>query len=126
MSTPPGPQDPYGQQPPQYGQQSGYTPPPPTGSYGGAPQNPPPPNYLVWAILTTVLCCLPLGVVSIVFSTQVNSKWAAGDVQGALDSSRKAKLFAIWSAIATAIGVLLYVLLFVVIGVSGGFETTYN
>ena len=27
-----------------------------------------PDNYLVWAILTTILCCLPFGVVSIVFA----------------------------------------------------------
>ena len=63
-------------------------------------QGAPPPNYLVWAILSTVLCCLPLGVASIVFAAQVNSKWAMGDVAGAQLSSSKAKKFAIWSAIA--------------------------
>lgn len=54
----------------------------------------------MWAILSTVLCCLPLGVASIVFAAQVNGKWAAGDVQGAQESARKAKTFAIWSAVA--------------------------
>jgi hypothetical protein len=53
----------------------------------------------VWAILSTICCCLPLGVVSIVFAAQVNSKWAVGDVAGAHASSRKAKTFAIWSAV---------------------------
>lgn len=77
-------------------------PPPPYGAYGGGYglQGAPPPNYLVWAILSTVLCCLPLGVASIVFAAQVNSKWAMGDVAGARTSSDKAKKFAIWSAIA--------------------------
>ena len=51
------------------------------------------PNYLVPAILATMLCCLPLGVVSIIFATQVNSKTAAGDIAGAMESSRKAKMF---------------------------------
>src|SRR6476620_364424 len=50
-------------------------------------------NYLVPAILSTVFCCLPLGVVSIIFATQVNSKIAAGDVAGAAEASKKAKMF---------------------------------
>lgn len=142
MTTPSGPQDPYGsgdnpygQQPPSYGQQPpAYGQQPPAygqggypsypqpgggygggygaGGYGGGGYNagPPPQNYLVWAILTTVLCCLPLGVVSIVFSTQVNSKWAQGDVAGAHESARKAKLFAIWSAVIGLIGAIVYVI----------------
>ena len=36
------------------------------------------PNHLVWAILSTLFCCLPLGIVSIVFAAQVNGKLAAG------------------------------------------------
>ena len=141
MSTPPGPQDPYGEQPgnepgtPAYGSQPpvygaqppsyGAQPPTygstPTGGYGATP---PPPNYLVWAILSTVLCCLPLGIASIVFSTQVNSKWAMGDTAGALEASRKAKQFAIWSAIAAAIVIVLYVVFIVVLGVAGN-RTSY-
>ena len=41
-------------------------PPPPAygGGYGGSPYGQPPANGLVWAILTTVLCCMPLGIVS--------------------------------------------------------------
>jgi len=93
----------YGQ--PQYGQQYGQ--PQYGGQPYGAPYGPPggapPPNYLVWAILSTVLCCLPLGVASIVFSAQVNSKYAAGDLAGAQESARKAKLFAIWSAAVTVV-----------------------
>lgn len=76
--------------------------------------NMPPQNYLVWAILTTLFCCLPLGVVSIVYSTQVNSKWAMGDAAGAYDSSNKAKQWAIWSAVASLVLIVLYVLFFIV------------
>ena len=36
------------------------------------------PNYLVQAILVTIFCCLPLGIVSIVYAAQVNGKAAAG------------------------------------------------
>jgi hypothetical protein len=100
----------------------GTSPPPPplAGGYhpagaGGTP----PPNYLVWAILSTVLCCLPLGVVSIVFAAQVNSKWYAGDVAGAVESSNRAKTFAIWSAVAGVVGALLWVVFVVVLGTMG-------
>src|SRR5690349_11032482 len=96
---------------------SEYGAPPPPPSYGAMPpgQPPagsPPPNYLVWAILETVCCCLPLGIVGIVFASQVNSKYAAGDFAGAQESSRKAKQFLIWGLviglIANIVGGLLY------------------
>lgn len=118
-------QQPYGQ--PSYGQQAPYGQQPygqapytqqPYGAYGqsfGAP----PQNYLVWAILSTVFCCLPLGVASIVFAAQVNSKWNAGDRAGAEDSSRKAKQFAMWSAIAGALVIAGYL----AIGVIGAMSS---
>ena len=100
-------------------------PPPPQPAYGGgSAQGAPPPNYLVWAILTTILCgctallSLPLGIASIVFSTQVNSKWAMGDVAGAQEASEKAKKFAIWAAI---VGVVVNVIGGVILFGTGGF-----
>lgn len=63
-------------------------------------------NYLIPAILSTIFCCLPLGVVSIIFATQVNSKVAAGDLAGAAEASRKAKMFMF---IAVGLGVLSWV-----------------
>ena len=39
----------------------------PPGSYQ-QPGGPPPPNYLVWAILATIFCCLPLGIPAIVMA----------------------------------------------------------
>lgn len=98
-------EQPYGAQ--QYGQPGAAQP-------YGQPAGGPPPNYLVWAILSTVLCCLPLGIASIVFAAQVNGKYASGDIAGAQDSSRKAKQFAIWGAVAGVIVIVLYILLVVV------------
>jgi hypothetical protein len=96
-------------------------PPPPYGAMpaGQPPMGPPPANNLVWAILSTIFCCLPLGVVSIVFAAQVNGKWAQGDFAGAQDAAKKAKQFAMWSAIAWVIIMILYVIFFVVLGVVG-------
>jgi hypothetical protein len=117
-----GGQQPEGQ--PQYGQpgQPQYGQPAPPyagGQFGGQPQygqpqyggqyGSPPPNHLVWAILSTLFCCLPLGIVSIVYAAQVNGKYAAGDVAGAHESSRKAKQFAIWSAVIGVVVAALYI-----------------
>lgn len=74
-----------------------------------APYGYPPENYLVWGILATVMCCVPLGIPSIVYSSQVNTKWAMGDYAGAQLSSTRAKQFAMWSAIASAVFWILYV-----------------
>lgn len=68
-------------------------------------------NYLIPAILSTVLCCLPLGVVSIIFATQVNSKVATGDIAGAMEASKKAKMFMF---IAVGAGVLTWVSVIVI------------
>jgi t-SNARE complex subunit (syntaxin) len=56
----------------------------------------------VQSILVT-FCCWPLGIVAIIFAAQVNSRLAAGDVNGALEASRKARLFC-W--IALGLGLL--------------------
>ncbi len=73
-------------------------------------------NNLVWAILTTLFCCLPLGIVSIIYAAQVNTKLAAGDVEGAQDSANKAKKWAIWSAAAFVALIVLYFILMLAIG----------
>lgn len=114
----PPPPPPAAEQPPAYGYgqpaygQPAYGQPaygqPAYGAPYGQPAGSPPPNHLVWAILTTVLCCLPLGIASIVFAAQVNGKYAAGDIAGAQESARKAKQFAIWSAIAMVILIVIY------------------
>jgi len=70
------------------------------------------PNHLVWAILTTLFCCLPLGVVSIVYASQVDGRRAAGDLAGAYAASRKAGWWAVASAAALPILLLLWFGLF--------------
>lgn len=78
----------------------------------------PPPNYLVWAIITTIMCCLPFGIVSIVFAAQVNTKWAAGDITGAQNSSKNAKTWA-WVSFGTGLFVIIaYAVLVFTIGLA--------
>jgi hypothetical protein len=114
---PPYGQPQYGQ--PQYGGQPQFGAQPPYGQPYGQPGGTPPPNYLVWAILTLIFCCWPLSIASIVFAAQVNGKWAAGDLAGAQESSRKAKQFALWSAISACVLFGLLILLFIVGAIAG-------
>ncbi|MCX7046810.1 MAG: CD225/dispanin family protein [Candidatus Sumerlaeota bacterium] len=51
------------------------------------------PNYLVPAILSTCCCCVPFGIVAIVYATQVDGKIASGDIAGAIESSKNAKMW---------------------------------
>ncbi len=61
------------------------------------------PNYLVQSILVTLCCCLPFGIAAIVYAAQVNTKVAAGDLAGAMESSNKAKM---WCWIAFGLGLV--------------------
>ncbi|HKI88150.1 MAG TPA: CD225/dispanin family protein [Draconibacterium sp.] len=86
----------------------------------------PPPNYLVWAILTTILCCLPFGIVSIVFASQVNAKYAAGDYDGANKSSKNAKTWAWVSFAVGAAGIIIYAIAIFALGVTAFWANGLN
>ena len=84
------------------------------------PQQPPAsvPNYLVPAILT-IFCCWPLSVVAIIFAAQVNGKLQAGDYAGAVDSSKKAKMFS-WISFGLGLVVIVIYVILMVLGVAVG------
>lgn len=88
----------------------GYGPGP--GGPGGPGYGSPPSSHLAWAILTTLFCCLPFGVVSIVFAAQVNSKWTVGDYAGAQAYSSKAKGWATASTICGVVVLVIYGIIF--------------
>lgn len=96
-----------------------------------APQsmNTMPPSYLVWSILVTILCCLPGGIISIIYAAQVSSKFRMNDYEGALDASKNAKKWAIISAIIGFV-VLIANLAFLIYRVSQGdleyYDTYYD
>ena len=58
-------------------------------------------NYLVFAILATVFCCLPAGIPAIIYAAHVNSKLQAGDLAGAQAASNNAKM---WCLISLGLG----------------------
>ena len=73
-----------------------------------------PDNNLVWAILCTVMCCVPLGVVAIIKATEVEKYWAQGEYEKAQKAADDAKK---WSLIGAASIAILLVLYFIVIGI---------
>ena len=98
---------PPSQQPPSYQPQPGYGPQQP---YGARP--PMPDTYLVWAILATLLCCMPFGIVSIVKASQVSTLYYQGNYAEACAASRAARNWAIASAVSSGAIVLVYVAVF--------------
>ncbi|MBQ6310756.1 MAG: CD225/dispanin family protein [Bacteroidales bacterium] len=97
-------QNPYGYQQPNQNQMPPY---------------PKPANNLVWGILTTILCCLPFGIVSIVFASKVDSLWYSGRYQESKDAARKA---ATWAIVSASIGILFSIIyiVFVVLAAAKG------
>lgn len=98
--------------PPVPGGQQGYNPN--QGYYGGQGYNPqgypygpgqqgPPPSYLAWAIISTLCCCMPFGIVAIIYASKVNSLWLRGDVYGAQKASQRAQL---WTILAIVLGLI--------------------
>ena len=87
-----------------------YVPPPVSNA-----THEPIPNHLAWAIIATVfslcLCCgvpgLITGIIAIVYSTHVNSKLNAGDIEGARRASKNAKTYC-WITTAFAVIGLLW------------------
>ena len=87
-----------------------WTPPPPPA--GGSATVP---NYLVPAIIS-VFCCWPLAIPAIIFAVQVNNKVTAGDIAGAQDASKKAKMFSFIAIGLGLAGILLYIIMIVFFG----------
>lgn len=62
-----------------------------------------PPTNMVWAVLATIFCCIPLGIVGIYFANQVSKRYLAGDIEGAKSASETG---AWWCIAAITIGVI--------------------
>ncbi|MDO4571256.1 MAG: CD225/dispanin family protein [Planctomycetia bacterium] len=82
----------------------------------GAPNVPPPnyggyqvPNYMVWAILELICCCLPLGIVGLVYSLSANRMAAEGRIPEAMEAANSAKT---WLLIGLFLGILSNLLVF--------------
>ena len=77
-----------------------------------------PDNNLVWAILSTVLCCLPFGIVAILSATKVDSLWAEGKYDESRAAAQNAKKWSIISAVSALVVWIIYFLFVVVFAVA--------
>ena len=60
---------------------------------GFAPvQTPDVPDYFVWSLLETLLCCLPIGIIALIFSNKANSAKSAGQYAEAQKNAKRAKI----------------------------------
>ena len=97
------PKAPEAPQPPKGGAYSAALTPPLQGAGGPVPTLPMPPTYLAWSIVMTILCCTIPGIVAIIFSAQVSSRFHQGDIEGAKRASRNAE---IWIIVSFVLGIL--------------------
>lgn len=74
-----------------------------------------PNNYLVIAILSTLCCCLPLGIVSIVYAAKVNGLYMSKQYEAAEQASKNAKK---WAIIAAVVGLVCQIIYGIVYGVA--------
>ena len=79
---------------------------------------PRPNDYLVWAVLSTLFCCLPFGLCSIVHAARVNSYWDSGNYNAANESARKAKVWFWWSVAPGLIIYIVTIILYTTIGIA--------
>lgn len=87
---------------------------------GGWPGRPPPPpqTWMIPAVLVTLFCFLPTGIVAIVHAAQVTSKQNVGDYAGAASASAKAKQ---WVIVSVVLGFILGAIILSSLSSTGGY-----
>lgn len=72
-----------------------------------------PNSYLALALISTIICCMPIGIVSIIYATKVNSSYEDGYYDEANRASRNAKT---WGLVSIGVGVLFFLGIFLLYG----------
>lgn len=75
-----------------------------------------PKTWLVESILVTLFCCLPFGIVGIVYSSQISSYFNHGNYAAAEEASRNAGK---WTKIGFFTGISIYVLYLIFYAILG-------
>ncbi len=74
------------------------------------------PNSWLWqSIVATVLCCIPFGIVAIVYAAKVDSNYFNGKYEAAARAARNAKM---WTLVAVGVG-LLYLIIWTILFATG-------
>jgi len=64
------------------------------------------PDYFVWSLLELICCCIPFGIVALVFSILANNAKRNGDYVRAKEYAHMAKQFLVWGV---AIGLIIVI-----------------
>jgi len=80
-------------------------------SYGGDTRHVEVPDYLVRAIVVTILLFFPFGIPAIVNAVESKNKIAEGDIDGAIASAERSKM---WSNVAIGVGIPMQLLVFII------------
>lgn len=76
-------------------------------------------TYLVWSLIATVLCFLPVGIVALYFGFRVNQ----ANLEGRWDDAARASIVARRWLVATAVvGAGIYLLVAIVLAALGAFS----
>lgn len=65
-------------------------------------------THLIKSIIAVICCCMPLGVVGIIYSAKADALLRQGDIAGAEDAGRKADL---WGNLAIGVGLTVNILM---------------
>lgn len=89
------------------------------------PEPPPEPStptvrtYLSWALVATVLCFLPLGLVALYFGLRVNGAIAGGRRD---DAARYSRIARRWLVATVLVGALIYAIVVIVFALLGAYS----
>ena len=72
--------------------------------------------YLVLSIISTLCCCIPFGIVAIVFSAKINSAVTAGNIEEAKKAAKTAKIWIIAAVAAGLLASIAYLVISALIG----------
>ena len=86
----------------------------PNAQYGHP--EPMPKTYLVWAVISMVLCCFIPGLIAVIFSTSVSSKYYARDYEGARRASEVTQYWIIASIVLGLVSATLYLPVSLLVG----------
>jgi len=82
------------------------------------------PSHMAWAIITLILCFWPTGIAAVVYASRVGDRLAIGDIAGAREASRKAKMWS-WISFGIALAGVVIAIIFSIFVAAVSFNSIY-
>jgi hypothetical protein len=79
---------------------------------------------MAWAIITLILCFWPTGIAAVVYASRVGDRLAIGDIAGAREASRKAKMWS-WISFGIALAGVVIAIIFSIFVAAVSFNSIY-